>query len=391
MGWRSGLALGAAAVVSAALAQTPRTLTRESGFWVQNAVGSLSAENAVRLRVTTAGNVVVRGGASKQVVYTLKRRIRARSAAEAAALARACEVVGSNRSGLVQIAVRFPVSGTESADLSITVPRALRQAWIESLGGNVQAFDIDGDVETRTAAGKIQVDRVEESVARTGGGDITLGKIAGPVKCYSGGGNIRVERAGGESVIQTAGGEVFVHEVLGPIHISTGGGNIKIGRSAAAVFAHTEGGLIQIDQAAGIVSAENSAGTIQVNAASGGVQCQSSGGAIHLHNVNGTLRAATTAGSIVAELLAGHKMEDSLLRTDTGDITVFIPSNVAVRVVARNESAGSGRIISDFPEIRMQTVSAMGPALAEGVLNGGGPVLQLNVSAGTIYVRRLKQ
>jgi len=85
-------------------------------------------------------------------------------------------------------------------------------------------------------------------------------------------------------------------------------------------------------------------------------------------------------------------MEDSVLSTNAGDITVVIPSNLRVTVKATNESGGSGRINSDFAEIHPQANAfpGMGPVVAEGALNGGGPLLRVNVMGGTIYFRRMK-
>lgn len=124
-----------------------------------------------------------------------------------------------------------------------------------------------------------------------------------------------------------------------------------------------------------------------------GVQCDSAGGAIRLRSVAGALQASTNAGSIWVELLAGHALQNSMLSTRAGDITVLIPSNVPVTIVASNGSAGTlGRIVSDFPEIRVRPVSQPGnaPVVAEGALDGGGPVLHINVVGGTIYLRRRK-
>ena len=96
-------------------------------------------------------------------------------------------------------------------------------------------------------------------------------------------------------------------------------------------------------------------------------------------------------GSILAELLSGTRIEDSLLSTNAGDITVLLSSNIPITVQARNETAGNGRrIISDFPEIRIRNAGATIPLMAEGMLNGGGPVLRIFASGGTIYLRRQK-
>jgi hypothetical protein len=95
----------------------------------------------------------------------------------------------------------------------------------------------------------------------------------------------------------------------------------------------------------------------------------------------------------MAELLSGNRIQESTLSTNAGDITVFIASNIPLTVLARNDSGGApGRIISDFKEIRVKAGSQpwASPVLAEGALNGGGPVLHINVNGGTIYLRREK-
>lgn len=371
-------------------AQRSGSLVPDGPFWVQTANGTFSAASAGRLRITASGNVILRGDTGDRVVYTLERRMKARTEDEARLLLRGFEVKSTTRGDWVYLTVTSPSLKTVSADVSVTVPRSMREAWIETTGGNIEAYDFDGHVEARTRGGQVQIDRIQQgATVRSGGGNITIGRVMGPVKCYSGGGNMQVGSAGGESWFETAGGEISVREVLGPIHVSTGAGNIKIGRSTM-VFARTAGGVIEVEQATGLVSAQNSGGAIQVNAANG-VHCESNSGAIRLRNVDGPLRAATAAGNIIAELLAGHAIQDSLLSTNSGDITVFIPSNLAMTVIARNESPGAGRIISDFPQIRVrQNDAVMMPLIAEGAINGGGPVLRLLVKDGTIYLRHEK-
>jgi len=139
------------------------------------------------------------------------------------------------------------------------------------------------------------------------------------------------------------------------------------------------------------VTAETSGGAIQVDAANG-VRCESAGGAIRLRNVAGALHVSANSGNILAQLIAGRPFADSLLSTNAGDITVFIPSNVALTIQATNETGGSGRIISEFAQVPVQTGGQHGdgPVMAQGALNGGGPVLRVNATGGTIYLRREK-
>ena len=384
-------ALTVALVVRSGVAQPSRSLTHDGQFWVQTSNGTFSAGSAARLRISASGNVTLRGDSSERVAYSLSRRMHAHSEQEARALLRGFEVRTTTRGDCMYLTVISPLSRTVSADFSITVPRSMHEAFITTTGGNVQAYDFDGRVEAQTRGGQVQIDRIKQgTTVRAGGGNITIGRVNGPVKCYSGGGNMRIDSAGGESWFETTGGEVYVGEVLGPIHVITGAGNIKIVRSKDAVFARTAGGVIEVDQATGIVNAQNSGGAIQVNSAKG-VRCESNSGAIRLRNVDGPLRAVTAAGNIIAELLAGHSIEDSTLSTNAGDITVYVPSNVAMTVLARNESGGGGgRIVSDFPEIRIRPEGLLMPLVAEGALNGGGPLMHLVARAGTIYVRREK-
>jgi DUF4097 and DUF4098 domain-containing protein YvlB len=385
--------LFAVGVAPALHAQSNSPITREGRYWVRTINGVATGMPMHRFRLDTIGNVALQGDNSDRATYKLKVRVQARNAREAAVLLRQFDVKMRTQGEWVRLAVTPPKNIADAPELSISVPRGLDRMWIETRAGNVRASGLDGELEARSAGGQIDVEGIKgRAQLRTGGGDILVGTVGGPVKCYSGGGVIRVQSAGGESWFETAGGEIQVHQVLGAVHAATAGGNIKIERASGTVFARTAAGLIDVQQAGGAVTAESSGGAIQVNAANG-VHCDSSGGAIRLRNVGGALRASTAMGSILAELLSGNRFLDSTLSTNSGDITVFISSNLPLTVLARNESAGSvGRIISDFPEIRARQISqtGMSPVVAEGALNGGGPVLHINVIGGTIYLRRQK-
>ncbi len=134
------------------------------------------------------------------------------------------------------------------------------------------------------------------------------------------------------------------------------------------------------------MTAKNSAGPVQVGSAQG-VSCESGGGGVQLANISGGVRVSTAVGSIFAGLLAGKSMADSFLSTGSGDITVFIPSNVGVTIRAQNELADNiRRIISDFPAIRVRVEG--GQVIGEGPVNGGGPVLRISGTGGTIFIKR---
>ncbi len=377
-------------IFGAALAAAPNAsaITREGGYWVRTIQGSMDAGD--KLRVETTGNVTLRGTAVAQSSYSLTIRVRAGDAREAEALLGRFNVKTGTEGGWAYLKVTPPRLASSGLELTVTGPRTMREIFAETRGGNVQASDWDGDFEAHSGGGQISVDRIRgRGELRTAGGDIQVGNVSGPLRCLSGGGGIRVQNAGAAAWLETAGGEIVVHQAAGAIQASTGGGNIRIERAASTVMARTAGGLIQVQQADGPVTAESSGGAIQVNSAKG-VRCESAGGAIRLRNVAGAVHAFANSGSIMAEL-GSPSMADSILSTNAGDITVLIPSNLALTVEAINESGGSGRIDSDFPQIRPRAGSLPGgPLIAEGALNGGGPMLRVNVVGGTIYLRRAK-
>ena len=389
------MAAGAAGPITA---EVTAPVVREGGDWVQIISGSVPIATHARLRVTTIGSIALRGGALETLSYSLKKRVRAndKTAAEAVFRNLALKSLGlksGERGGWLVLSVSASMSPRYSAELVITAPRDLVQATLETRGGTISASGFDGDISAKTGGGRIDLDELRSNAdARTGGGEIHAGRVAGRLRAYTGGGAIRVNSAGQECWLDTAGGDIHVHEAAAPVHAATAGGSIRVDRAATEIYAKTAAGVIEVGQAGGIVTAETSGGAIQVNGARG-VRCESSAGTIRLRNMQGAMRAATTRGSILAQLQSGQRLEDSLLSTVLGDITVLLSSNTPVTIQARNESAGSKRrIVSEFREIRIRNADweSNDPVLAEGVLNGGGPVLRIVTSSGMIFLRRQK-
>ncbi len=368
-------------------------LTRDGVYWTRTSSGASTCATG-RFRLYTRGSIVLRGQANNTVQYTFKQHAKARDEADAKRRLGVLTTRSIVERGWCTLTLLPPDRDETTSELEINVPRSLREANLDTRGGNIEAFDIDGMLLAQTAAGTVHLDRIGSSaVAKTGGGEIQIGVVGGSLRCLSGGGAIHVDTAKGETWCETAGGDITLRQALGPLHASTNGGNISVVRAGSTVSARSAGGLIDVQQAGGMVRAETRGGSIQVGS-SNGAACESAAGTIRVKSVSGALRVSTAMGSILAELLSSNRFEDSFLNTGSGDITVLIPSKIAVSVLARNETPGnSGRIVSDFPEIRVSRaiLQAPGPVLAEGALNGGGPVLRIVASGGSIYLRRQKQ
>ena len=360
----------AQALALAALAQTSSGVAREGSFWVETVTGSVAA--GAKVRVTADGAVGIQGERRGDIAYSLKRRVRAADEASARVLLGRIVVKAGRQGEWTAIEGIGPDALRAPADLRLRVPRQTRETAAESRGGAIEIADLDGSARAATAVGTIAVDRVAGGVTvRTGGGSVTAGLL------------------GGDATLGTGGGEIVVHEARGLVRARTLAGNIRIERADGGVQAAAIHGLVDVIRSGGPVTVETGTGSIKVGEASD-VRCESGGGAIQLQSASGSLRAITTAGSILADLTGSLQLRSSALATAAGDITVLIPSNLRVTVEAINASSGSQRIVSDFPAIRPRLERGNMGSAAEGALNGGGPLLQLTASGGTIYLRRQK-
>ncbi len=356
-------------------------VTREGDRWIETLTGT--APTAARLRVNCQGPVHLEGGAANEITYSVKLSVRARNEAEARRLLGRF-VVRATRSG--DWSVVTADGGPVSASLTLQAPK-LEAAAISTADGGVEANGVDGTLTADSGAGELKCDRIRgECRLMTGGGDIFVGEAGGLLRAATGGGRIVVKSVRGEAALETAGGDIDVSDAGAAVHADTAGGSIRITRAGGSVTASTGGGPIVIGQAGGIVITRNMAGPVQVGAAPG-VRSESGTGGVRLSNIAGPMRVSTAMGNIIASLLGGRPLSDSFLSTGNGDITVLIPSNVGVTIRAENDLADSlRRIISDFPGIPVRMMGTQ--VVAEGPVNGGGPLLRISGTGGTIFIKR---
>jgi len=353
---------------------------RERDGWVRTYTGTLPA--AARLRVNGHGPVTVNAGGSAAFSFSVRLSVRARSEGEARRiLDRAPLQVVTQGDTLVLTAP----GGAIMARVLVKAPR-LGAVAIGTSDGAVEATGIDGTLDVNSRAGEIAVDRVRgKCTLITGGGDVHIGTVDGPLECTTNGGNISLKLARGDARLETYGGDISADQVDGVVRAQTAGGGVHIRLAGASVTATSGGGEIVIEKANGTVTAHNMAGPVEVGAAAG-VHCESASGGVRLSRISGPMRVSTSMGNILADL-AGARLADSILATASGDITVLIPSNLGVTIRAENAMADSmRRIISDFPGIASRRQGSR--LVATGAVNGGGPLLQISDTGGTIFIRK---
>ncbi len=372
-------ALTAIALLAPAARSQP-AVTRENGQWVRTFRGTVAA--APRLRINAHGPVTLEGGVARELSYIVKVGVRARTAEQARRLLEKYAVRAESRGEWLVLTMP---GGAATSTAVLRAPR-LKTVEISTTDGAVEANGIDGSLKVDSLADQLRADRIHGDCRLvTGGGAIHVGLVEGSLHCATGAGHITVGTVRGEAVMQTNGGDITAMQVGGAVTAETAGGTVRIQSADGPVNAVNGGGPIIIGKASGIVTARNMAGPVQVGAAAG-VRCESRTGGIRLSNITGSMSVSTAMGSILATLLGGT-LADSFLATGNGDITVMIPSNVGVRIRAENEMADTlRRIISDFRELQVRRQGTQ--IVAEGPVNGGGPLLQISATAGTIFIKR---
>jgi len=335
-----------------------------------------------RLKINAHGPVTFQKSTARNLTYVVKVSISARS--EAAAR-RALEHFAIRLHSEGPWTVISAPGGPALSAISIKAP-ALAGLSVLSTDGGVDASGVDGPVEVNTGAGGLTLDRIRgDCTLTTGGGNVNIGEINGSVRCTTGAGHISVRKVQGEAVLETQGGDISIRQAGGAVQANTGGGGVRVGTAGGSVSASSGGGEIVVEKAAGVVTIKNMAGPVQV-ASARGVRCESASGGVSLTNIAGPMRVQTSMGSIVANLF-GSQLADSYLATGAGDIIVWIPSNVGVTIRAQNNMADTlRRIVSDYRELQSQIRGSR--VVAEGAVNGGGPVLQLTAMGGTISIKR---
>jgi len=336
---------------------------------------------APRLRINAHGPVTLQGAVAGQLQYTIKVTFRASGEAEARRILQAYPVrIAREGEWSVFTAPGEPLA----ASVVLRAPR-LRAATIVTSDGPVDVTGIDGPLNVDSVGGPLSADRIRgDCRLRTGGGEIQVGEIDGSLDSTTGVGPIFVRSVRGEALLQTMGGDIAAQDAGGRVRAESGAGAIRITRVNGPVDATTGAGLIWVGSAAGLVTAHNMAGPIDVDSAAG-AHCESGGGGVHLGRISGGVRVSASMGNIVASLL--RAAPDSYLDTGDGDITLLIPSNLGVTIQAENAMADSlRRILSEFPQIQARR---LGPrVVAQGQVNGGGPLLRVSSGGGAIIIKR---
>jgi len=296
-----------------------------------------------------------------------------------------------------QFWVKFLVS--VPVDYNVEVSTGAGDIETSDLGGRVVLETDGGNITT----GRIGFDRPAAMIGHpmakieTQGGHISVEDVFGDFDAYTAGGHIRAGNIAGNAKLRTGGGHIRAGKIQGVAQLETEGGNITVGEAGALVTVRTGGGQIDFGEVHGSVHAQNGGGGIRMMYVAGPLEVVTSGGSICLTKVTNTVRAATGDGTITAWIAPDS--EDprqtvrlpgpSQLASETGDIVLYLPRNIAATIDATVDRGGANRIEADPSLLLKPRARPDGVVRATGNLNGGGAVLKLHTATGKIRLQYL--
>lgn len=209
---------------------------------------------------------------------------------------------------------------------------------LHSSDGDIDVSKITGHVYTRTSDGDIYINRIVGNVEPiTSDGDIELRTIEGDVDGRTSDGDVDLQDINGEVVLVTSDGDLNAENINGDTKLTTSDGDIRLDQSQGSMILNT------------------------------------SDGTISFRDLSGSLKARTSDGQIRGNLL---KLDERLeLRTSDGSIAVTIPDAIGLDLLLRGET------------IRTRLDNFSGTSkdhLVEGEVNGGGKLVSLHASGGSV-------
>jgi hypothetical protein len=385
--WKAGIVLAALAAAVPLCGQQPK-IYREGAAWVEETTGTLPAGREVRVN-TDLGSVQVQGN-SPGVTYVIRKRsfVPTLEAARRQFEQLRISVAKASIEGklLAKNLSRF------NAEFVVHVPRELELVRVETRSGALNLNSLTATILGTTGGGNIKLDDIGGPVKlSSGGGAVEGGNLGADFTLTSGGGDVHINNIGGQARVTIGGGKVYIGSVKGST-ITTGAGGIEVRKCDGDLRVTTDGGNLFFGDVSGSVRADTGGGSVRLASANGRVQVSTGGGNVELYNLGQSAQVENGAGPITVAFVTSHgNFSDSSLHTAAGDVSVCLPSNMAVTVHAASDMTSGKGIYSEFPQLRLVTTGGdYGPKAmsAEGALNGGGPLLRIRTTIGQINFKR---
>jgi hypothetical protein len=272
-------------------------------------------------------------------------------------------VVRAGGSGKVEIHGKIHAGWHVSGDVEQRVHDLEANPPIEQNGNTIRIGHIEDHERMRNISISYEVIVPAETKlhSSSGSGNVHVDGVTGPAEATSGSGNVSLNNIGGEVHARSGSGDIDLNSVHGNARVSTGSGTVHAMGIAGSFTGSSGSGDVRLEQTApGDVDVSSGSGTIEIKGAKGAVKAQ------------------TGSGDINAQ---GDPTGEWKLHTGSGSVEVQFPDQAAYDLVAHT---GSGSIQTTHEMTVQGTIT---PRELHGKVHGGGALVELSTSSGSIQIR----
>lgn len=275
------------------------------------------------------------------------------------------------------------------------------QTYPLNAGGSVSVETFNGSIEvsgweqnsvevngTKYASTRSGLDAIRTDVSAPGG-TVRVRAIKSSDIFRHGGARftVRVPRSTMLDLISTSNGHIRIEDVDGNARLRTSNGAIRVSRLKGALEARTSNGSIDGDSLEGDAKLHTSNGPIRAEVTHGQFEATTSNGSI-----TARLTDPATSWPIHLESSNGHidltleakQIPEVRAETSNSSIVLRLPTGASAEVRAHTSHAS---VSSDFHEVL--TDNEHGRAEMSGRIGGGGRLIELSSSNGSIKIVRL--
>ena len=167
-----------------------------------------------------------------------------------------------------------------------------------------------------------------------------------------------------------------------------GDGNLTAADLHGSLTIHTSDGRQELTGLSGDLKLHSSNGHLTVRNASGSLEARSSDGSQDISGAFTSLQLHSSDGPITIELAEGSKLSsDSRIESSDGSVTLRLPKTFQAELAI---SASDGKVESTLPLVveGFSSKDNSGHSI-RGKFNGGGPLLTIHTSDGSVHLSAL--
>jgi hypothetical protein len=186
--------------------------------------------------------------------------------------------------------------------------------------------------------------------------------------------------------ITSSNGHIEVVDIDGAVKLRTSNGRVTASNIQGAVDVQTSNGSVELRDLGGPATVKTSNGPVRASGVLGSFEASTSNGAIRASlqkaEPGRAIRVSTSNGPIELSLDSFNR-NDVYASSSNGGITLRLPVTASARVRARTSNSS---ISSEFD---LKREGENSKTRLEGVIGGGGPLLDLITSNGGIRLQKM--